>query len=215
MMIPAADEVELWVDDWQAGADPEGNFRRLFDRYSAILFAFFRKRGLSPEQCEDLVQETFLAVHNGLGGFRREVPFASWLFELAANAFRKGLRRKVAGKRRGYEESLDGWRGSSHSTQQPAAAVDTASFGQPPWTPQTPSAALRGLLGKEKLRAVLEGLDQLPAQMRRCAILGWCDGYSNHQIAALLQISPQTVKVHQFKARKRLRERLKALLKAV
>ncbi len=190
--------VEHWVDAWQAGSDQDGNFRRLFDRYSGALFAFFRKRGLPPEECDDLVQESFLGVHRGLGRFRREVPFESWLFELATNAFRKTLRFRSAKKRSGQEESLSDQGGAEGPEEMEHVA----------WAPKVPAAALRDLLGKERLRSVLGGLDKLPPQMRRCAILAWCDGYSNREIATLLQISPQTVKVQHLKARKRLRESL-------
>ena len=208
-IVPAASRkgglVEQWVDAWQAGADPEGNFRRLFDRYAGAVFAFFRKRGLSPQECDDLVQETFLGVHRGLVGFRREVPFESWLFELATNTFRKALRFRSAKKRSGGEGSLEDGSGP-RSVADSAGVADAREIGEAPWVPRLPPSALGSLLGKERLRKVLEGLGQLPPQMRRCATLAWCDGYSNREIATLLKISPQTVKVQHLKARKRLRE---------
>lgn len=198
-------EVELWVDAWQAGSDPEGSFRCLFERFSGALFAFFRKRGLPTELCEDLVQETFLDIHGGLDRFRREVPFESWMFELATNVYRKTLRRRSTQKRTGLEEPL-----VDHE-DLPASAAGVAIPDELSWAPHAAPAALRGLLAKERLQKVLEGLDRLPAQMRRCAILGWCHGYSNDEIAILLEISPQTVKVQRFKARQRLTEHLAAL----
>lgn len=211
-MTAEATPTEAWVDSWQAGQDPEGNFRNLFDRYSPALFAFFRKRGFATEQCEDLVQETFLGVYKGLAGFRREVPFENWLFELATNTFRKALRRRSTKKRSGRMEPLTDW---TTPPQDTGTTLPLTEAGEPlelTWAPQVPPAALRSLLSKERLRSVLRGLDQLPAQMRRCAILAWCDGYRNHEIATLLRISPQTVKVHQFKARQRLRELLGSVL---
>lgn len=208
-MRPDSREIERWVDAWQAGASPEENFRRLFDHYSGAIFAFFRKRGLSLAECDDLVQETFLGAHRGMARFRREVPFESWLFELATNVFRKRLRFRGARKRSGREEPLDEW----------SAAPDGSGIEDGPGSeeagpasaaPQTPPMALRSVLGKERLREVLEGLGKLPPQMRRCAILAWCDGFSNREIAILLKISPQTVKVQHLKARKRLKEHLLA-----
>jgi RNA polymerase sigma-70 factor (ECF subfamily) len=213
--IQGSDEVapaESWVDAWQAGKDLEGNFRRLFDRYAPVLFAFFRKRGFPAEQCEDLVQESFLGVYQGLAKFRREVPFENWLFELATNAFRKAMRRQSAKKRSAREEAFTDWSTPPQNVHSTSETPDSAEAGERLWALRIPPAALCSLLGKERLRTVLEGLDQLPAQMRRCAILAWCDEYRNHEIATLLRISPQTVKVHQFKARKRLRALLAAVV---
>ncbi len=198
---------ERWVDAWQAGSEPEKNFKRLFDQYSGILFAFFRKRGLSLEECDDMVQESFLGVHRGLSHFRREVPFENWLFELATNVFRKRLRFHSAKKRTGQEEPLSDLIGPRDDTER-AVAADPEELGRVSWAPRIPPAALRRLLGKERLRSVLQGLDELPPQMRRCAVLAWCDGYSNQEVATLLKISTQTVKVQHLKARRRLREYL-------
>lgn len=203
--------VESWVDAWQAGIEPERNFKNLFDHYSGILFAFFRKRGMSLEECDDMVQESFLAVHRGLANFRREVPFENWLFELATNVFRKKLRFHSAKKRSGQEELLSDLVGARDDVEG-TGATDPEELVAVSWAPRIPPAALRRLLGKERLRSVLRGLDELPPQMRRCAVLAWCDGYSNQEIAILLKISPQTVKVQHLKARRRLQEHLLALV---
>jgi len=197
------DPADEWVESFQAGTGREECFRRLFDRYSSHLYGFFRKRGFPPDRCEDLVQDTFLAVHRGLAGFRREVPFRIWLFELAANAFRKELRRGSAQKRDGREEPLDA--GDGDGEGEPTAE------GEPPESRPAPTA-VRRILGRERLRAIAAGLEEMPPRMRRCAVLGWYHGCSNREIAELLGISPQTVKVQQFRARKKLLEQLGHLL---
>lgn len=200
------DPVEQWVDAWQAGRDRERNFHRLFERFSPALAAFFRKRGFSPESCQDLVQETYMQVHLGLPDFRREVPFKSWLFEIAVNVFRKTLRKGAAKKRAGREVVLDSGFGSGDTDVSPAGSPEALDA-----LPPSPPTALRRVLGREQLRTVARGLDEMPPQMRRCALMAWYLGYSNQQIAALLRISPETVKAHHFKARKRLRELLESL----
>jgi RNA polymerase sigma-70 factor (ECF subfamily) len=201
------DPVEQWVDAWQAGRDREGHSHRLFERFSSALVAFFRKRGFPPESCQDLVQETYVQVFLGLPDFRREVSFKSWLFEIATNVFRKTLRKGAAKKRSGVEIFLDSGFGSQDGEASPAGSPEKSSA----WVPPIPPAALRRVLGKERMRTVARGLDEMPSQMRRCALMAWYLGYSNQQIATLLGISPETVKAHHFKARKRLRERLDKL----
>lgn len=192
------ERVEQLVDAWQSGADREECFRRLFEEMSIIIFAFFRKRGFSPEECEDLLQETFLAAYTGLDRFRREVPFDIWLFEVATNIYRKMLRRRAAKKRKGREISLDG--------SVPGGRFDDGpGLGERSWARAAPTA-LRSVLAKEGLRRCYRTLDELPTQMRRCMRLYLYHGYSTDQIATILQISPATVKVQLFRARKRFRK---------
>lgn len=190
-------QTERLVDAWQAGTEREECFRRLFQACSPGLVRFFRQRGFTPEQCEDLVQETFLGVFRGLARFRREVPFEDWLFALAANASRKALRRESADKRRREEISLDdpALAGRAHELPEDKG-----------WPPRagSPPTALRRLLAKEDLQRVCGSLDVLPERMRSCVVLALRYGLSAGRIASLLRISPSTVKVQLYRARRRL-----------
>src|SRR5215510_16320609 len=79
----------------------EEDFRCLFDLFYPRVYHFFLKRGFSPQDCLDLTQETFLGIYRGIGTFRRDARFETWLFKVATNAFRKRLRRGTADKRTG------------------------------------------------------------------------------------------------------------------
>jgi DNA-directed RNA polymerase specialized sigma24 family protein len=63
----------------ESEADPEESFRLLFHRFYWPLFRFFTRRGFKPEECQDLIQETFLKVDLGLSGFREESSWEGWL----------------------------------------------------------------------------------------------------------------------------------------
>ncbi|HYU30629.1 MAG TPA: sigma-70 family RNA polymerase sigma factor [Thermoanaerobaculia bacterium] len=95
------------LDALQAGRDMEENFRLLVERYHRFLYGFFSRRSFSHADCLDLTQETFLGIYRGIGSFRRDARFETWLFKVATNAFRKHLRREAADKRAGEEVPLD------------------------------------------------------------------------------------------------------------
>jgi RNA polymerase sigma-70 factor (ECF subfamily) len=54
-----------------------------------LAYRFCRDRG----RAEDMAQEAFLQAFRGLGSWRRDAAFSTWLFALATNAYRTELRR--------------------------------------------------------------------------------------------------------------------------
>jgi RNA polymerase sigma-70 factor (ECF subfamily) len=64
------------------------------------------------------------------------------------------------------------------------------------------------LLAGERSRLLREAIGKLPEQMRKCLLLRVDQEMRYKEIAVVLRLSPETVKVHLFQARKRLREEL-------
>lgn len=182
------ESVQSIIERLQAADSPrEEDFRRLFDLFYPRLVHFFARRGFPPQDCLDLTQETFLGIYRGIGSFRRDSRFETWLFSIATNAWRKRLRWGIAGKREGQEVSLE-----------PAGNAPPAQG----------SPADEEMLRRERSRRLREAVEKLPEQMRRCLVLRVYQEMKYREIAALMRLSPETVKVHLFQARKRLREEL-------
>jgi RNA polymerase sigma-70 factor (ECF subfamily) len=186
--------VEPFVQRLRDAAFREESFRTLFDRFYRPLFHFFENRGFSREECQDLIQETFLRVYVGIDAFRGEARWEHWLFRIAANTALKAVRHRTAGKRAGQSVPLEG----EEVGDSPAAAA-----GGSPRAAEAP-APLRQLLGKEMQERLGQAIEGLPGQMRRCVRLRVLQDLDYDEIADILQLSPSTVKVQMFKARKRL-----------
>jgi RNA polymerase sigma-70 factor (ECF subfamily) len=180
--------VEPFMERLRDEALREEGFRALFNRFHRPLFRFFQNRGFSTEECQDLIQETFLRVYLGIDAFRGEARWEHWLFRIAANTALKAVRHRAAAKRAGQSVPLEG---------EELGPVGT-----------TGPAPLRQLLDKETRELLGEAVERLPAQMRRCVRLRVFQDLDFDEIADLLQISPSTVKVQLFKARKRLQMEL-------
>ena len=62
---------------------------------SQKLRAFFRRRVTDDQLAEDLLQETFVRVHNGLASLQEQERLSSWVYRVAHNTlidyFRKGF----------------------------------------------------------------------------------------------------------------------------
>jgi RNA polymerase sigma-70 factor (ECF subfamily) len=186
--------IEAIVEQLRDGARGEESFRLLFERFYWPLFRFFEGRGFSTEECQDLIQETFLRVHRGLEDFRGDARWEHWLFRIAANTAVKAVRHRAAGKRAGQTVP---WEEKDVEGSSSAVASGNPQGAEAP-------APLRRLLDQERKEILSQAITGLPPQMRRCVRLRVFQDLDYVEIAEILQISPSTVKVQLFKARKRL-----------
>lgn len=175
-------------------AGREESLQSLFERFYGPLCRFFERRGFSAAEGQDLIQETFLRVFRGIETFRGEARWEHWVFRIAFNTASKALRHRGAAKRAGRVVPLEG---EDVADSPPAAAGGSPRDAEAP----TPLRRLLGMELKERLDQAIAGL---PPQMRRCVRLRVLQELDFDEIAELLQVSPSTVKVQLFKARKRL-----------
>jgi RNA polymerase sigma-70 factor (ECF subfamily) len=183
------DLVERAIRRFQEGHDRQEAFRFLYETYFRAIERFFSRKGLSPDDCLDLTQETFLGIYKGLDGYEHRERFAAWLYRVATTTWLKRLRTAATAKRSMVEVSRDGM-------EHPEAAL------------AVPGAQLDSLLGKERRRALGAAVAGLPEQMRDCLTLRLYHQLSYAEIAAVKKISIETVKAHLFRARQKLREAL-------
>lgn len=191
--MPEPDEpIQGLIEQLQTGASRDQAFRRLFDLYAPRLYHFFTRRGFPHQECRDLTQETFLGIYRGMGTYRRDASFETWLFKIATNAYRKRLRWGAADKRGAQEVPLEDQDGGP---MERIAATDVPAPGEE-------------VLRKERSRLLRQAIDRLPEQMRKCLVLRIDQELRYREIAVLLRLSPETVKVHLLKARRKLQEEL-------
>jgi RNA polymerase sigma-70 factor (ECF subfamily) len=179
--------------DFQAGRDREGCFRILFTRFYPQVHRFFVRKGMTPEDSTDLTQDVFFSVYKNLGTIQNESHFVGWLFRIAKNAFTNELEKRHAKKRFAiYDDPT--------KSSQDAGLDELAS----------PAAhdVLQDMLDRERTNKLVEALETLPPQMRRCVQLRVAEDSTYEEIAVMLGISVNTVKAHLFKARRSLAEKL-------
>ena len=177
----------------QTGVRVEVNSRRIFELYYPWVRRFFGRLGHTPQDCEDLAQETFSQVFERIGSFRHDGSFKSWFFAVASNLHRNEYRRRHREKRSAPEVSIDTSRDADVSPPEPAS-------------PEAPPD--RALYTRERREALVRAMEGLPPQMRQVLALRVDQDLKYREIAAVLQISVETVKAHLFQARQRLRTEL-------
>lgn len=191
-------DLERTVDELRAGIAPEENSRLLFRQLWPSLDRFFARCGIARDERADLAQETLLRIYSTIGSFRREARFATWVFTIATNVYRKHRRGRSAGKRTAEVLSFDGT-DSETGTPLSERLVDESTARPDPE---------QSLLGTERTRNLLEAVEALPHRMRKCLILKTFQDLTYEEIGVVMRLSPETVRSHLFHARRRLRERL-------
>lgn len=170
----------------------------LFARFQKPLFNFFFRMVGRRETAEDLVQETFLKLCRFGHTFRgSHAKFTTWLYSVAGNQCRDYLRHSA----RRPETSLGEL---EENVQENYSSHPDAAAGNSP---------VEDHLLRLELRAVLQSaIDSLPEKERSAIVLREYQGLEYKEIAEVLGCPIGSVKVLIFRARQRLRERLKGML---
>jgi RNA polymerase sigma-70 factor (TIGR02960 family) len=191
----------------QAQAGEERAFAALVEPHRRELQLHCYRMLGSLQDAEDLVQETLLAAWRGIGGFERRASLRAWLYRIATNRCLNALRER--GRRPAVEEAL--------------MAPPPTRYVEPSWLEPYPDAALPDLTAGPAARyeqreatqlAFVAALQQLPARQRAALVLRDVLGFTTDEAAAILAVTPQSVKGALRRARVTLDERVPALERA-
>jgi RNA polymerase sigma-70 factor, ECF subfamily len=177
-VIPAPSDAAL-IRAWQAG--DERAAAELVGRHARALARYLSAAGAPDAEVDDLVQETFIRAFRGLGGFRGQCQFRTWLLTIGGNVLKDFGRRASRRQVTQLDESVLDKRGDPHE-------VAVASEAQ------------------ELLAAGLKDLTRL---QRDVFLLRAQQGLEYGEIAAALKTTPGAARVHYHHAVKRLKEIVK------
>jgi RNA polymerase sigma-70 factor, ECF subfamily len=174
-------------------------FRILVEKYEKKVFSLAcRTLGCGREEAADHAQEIFFKAYRGLGSFREESLFSTYLHRVAANHCVSEIRRRKAAKR-GEALSLDGPVGAGEE----AAPLEVPDGGPDP---------ARRAAGREAGEAVRAAVASLEDDLRLLVVLFEQQGLSYPEIAAAVGVPVGTVRSRLHRAREILRERLRSHL---
>ncbi len=177
----------------------ESAFRVLVDRhYQTIYNLFLRLLGARRQEAEDLTQEVFLRAWRGIGSFSGSSKFTTWLYRISINFFIQEQRKRHARKRSGRTFSLDAPVGNTENLYINPASKDPGP--------------LKKAISAELEKAIYEGIEELPGEMRTIIVLRDMQDKSYEEIAEILDIPVGTVRSRLHRARTRLKERLEKYL---
>jgi RNA polymerase sigma-70 factor, ECF subfamily len=166
-------------------------FEELVRRHEGRVFAVASGILRNKEDVEDIAQQVFLKAYFSLKRFDQRAAFSTWLYKITVNECWDVLRkRKVRPLLYEAELSEEQARQYQASEEVRDSRADTSE-----------RLAMRQQLDKL--------LDCLEERDRTMLVLKEVQGFSVEEIAEILEINGNTVKVRLFRARQRIAERMR------
>lgn len=171
-------------------------FETLLQKHQRRVLSLIGHTIRQPNEVEDLAQQVFLKVYTALPKFDFRAEFSTWLYRITVNECYDHLRRQRALKSHGGNEIQVG----------ELADLDRLSAKR--------SRPAENPARQAELKQTVEILfSRLSAEERLLLTLRELEGYSMEEIATVMELKENTVKVRLFRARKRLLELHRRLLK--
>ena len=205
-MVERTEEATL-LESLRAG--DERAFARLVDELSGPMRRLARTFVPTAAVAEDVVQETWLAVLEGLDRLEGRSSLKTWIFRILTNrAITRGQRerRSIPFSSLVDAEAAHGESAVDPSRFRPPGSQWAGGWLEPPrsWDPIPEDR----LLSKETLGVVSSAIDELPPGQRSVITLRDVEGFGSQDACNVLEISETNQRVLLHRARSRVRRAL-------
>ncbi len=146
------------------------------------------------DKAEDLCQEVFVKVDKGLKDFRAEAKLSTWIYRIATNTYHDHVRGRTYKQQQ--QEKLT-----------PAEEID-ALVEEVPGLGEKPPVIEQKVIREEMIECIRGYINQLPEDYRVVLLLSEEEGFKNREIAEILKVSLENVKIRLHRAKAKLKELL-------
>jgi len=209
--LPASADEQRLVEALRAG--DERAFETLIERYHRPLLRLALMYVPSRAIAEEVVQETWLGVLQGLGRFEGRSSLKTWIFRILTN------RARTRGQREGRSIPFSAaW---SPETDPGDPAVEADRFlpfeqqGAGHWVSHPRDWDVlpeERLISQETRDQIQQAIDALPGSQREVITLRDVEGWSSEEICNVLGISESNQRVLLHRARSKVRHALEHYL---
>ncbi len=180
----------LLVDRFKSGDDAA--FNEMVSRHWDRIYGMVHQLLRNQQDAEEVTQDAFIRAHRGLGSFRGEAAFSTWLYQIATNLARN---RYWYWWRRRRDQTVSFDQPVSDSNSTPLSEVFSTDMA-------TPGDIT---VNQELVDHIALGMEKIGAKHREVLILRNVKNLSYEEIAEVLGISVGTVKSRIARARESLR----------
>jgi len=163
-------------------------FSVLVDRYKDLVFTLSLKMLKNREEAEEVAQDTFIKVFKSLSKFKGDSKFSTWIYKVTYNSCLDRLKKN---KKEQLKVAIDEY------TEHQVKTIDNA---------------LENMVEEERQQAIKACLELLPPDDSFLLTLYYFEEQSLEEIAKVVGLTANNVKVKLFRSRKKLTSILKANL---
>jgi RNA polymerase sigma-70 factor, ECF subfamily len=174
-------------------AGDRAEFARLVDEYSSPIYRLGLRMLGTPQDAEDVLQNTFISALTHIQNFEGRSSLATWLYRIASNEALMLIRKK---KPEVNLEDVEG--GDEDEDLKPTRFVDWSALPEDE------------LLSEEGRQFLDDAIRSLPESLRIVFLLRDVEGLSIRETAEALNLTETNVKTRLLRARMALREGLSA-----
>ena len=178
------------------GLQAEGRHAEARERYAELVSRHQRRAGRiayhylrDPAEADEAVQDAFVKAYSHLSSFREELPFEVWFTRILINGCLDRIKARTR-RERWIAPMPDG----------PGGERDFAER-----TPGRGPSPEDELLARERRQALARALQTLPERQRSVFMLSHFEGCTSREVSALTGLNESTVRVHLFRAIRKLR----------
>lgn len=163
------------------------DFQKIHDEFRPRIFHYLSGMA-GKNNAEDLTQVVFEKISRSLSNFRGESSIATWIYRIATNV------------------AMD--HGRSASTRRTVVSLDTddVKCELNTLSDEKLHDAEKGLMRREMNACIYRIMKQMPENERVVVLLSEFEGMKNREIADILDLSLDAVKIRLHRARTRLRK---------
>ena len=177
-------------------ANDKPEFRKIYEEFHQRISSYL-ERMVGKNDAEDLTQEVFVKVNNGLNEFKGESNLSTWIYRIATNAALDRIRSRA-------------FRESKTTMPLPVAHEETEAAEAGALVADMSLSAEREAVRNEMNECIREFVDRLPADYRTVIILSEIKDLRNQEVADILGLSLDAVKIRLHRARARLKAEFEA-----
>lgn len=182
--------VDLYVNE-----EVDAAFNEIVDRHSDKIYRTAWRITGDKTSAEEILQNVFLILVKNLSSFRKDAKFTTWLYRVAVNTSYMYLRSR--NKTTDNELLLEDY-----------APYDESGYLKDVLLKDWSDIPEDQLLGKEGNQLLDKAIHDLPVKYRKVFQLKDVEGFSNQEVADILNLSLPAVKSRALRARLYLRDKL-------
>jgi len=160
-------------------------FAVLVDRYKDMVFSLSLKMLKGREEAEEVSQDTFLKIYKSLNKFNGESKLSTWIYKVAFNTCLDRLKKN---------KRLQPFAGLDEFTEPEALSLMNV---------------LDSIEDKERKQMIQDCMHLLPGEDSFLLTLYYFEEQSLEEIAKIIGITPNNVKIRLYRSRKKLASLLK------